>query len=160
MVVCLKAILKRKNFTTNIVIYDQSPNFNALIYFQEKKETEPKEETEAKKEENATNGNYEKEKEEEVEGDSTNKETVLLSEREKATVVDDNPTFDIEKVLAETSVPELSSDIESVVKKSVKFSPNISKEIALKTIRVMQPESNLLDPQDVDDEFAFTEEPR
>jgi hypothetical protein len=25
---------------------------------------------------------------------------------------------------------------------------------------VMQPESNLLDPQDVDDEFAFTEEPR
>ena len=84
----------------------------------------------------------------------------MLPEKEKATVVDDNPTFDIEKVLAETSVPELSSDIESVVKKSVKFSPNISKEIALKTIRVMQPESNLLDPQDVDDEFAFTEEPR
>ena len=156
----MKAILRRKIFTTNIVINDQSPNLNALIYFQEKKETEPKEETEAKKEENATNGNSEKEKEEEVEGDSTNKETVLLSEREKATVVDDNPTFDIEKVLAETSVPELSSDIESVVKKSVKFSPNISKEIALKTIRVMQPESNLLDPQDVDDEFAFTEEPR
>jgi len=62
--------------------------------------------------------------------------------------------------LAETSVPELSSEIENVMKKSVKFSPNISKEIAFKTIRVMQPESNLLDPQDVDDEFAFTEEPK
>ena len=33
-------------------------------------------------------------------------------------------SFDIDKVLAETSVPELSSDIEHVmIKKSVKFSP-------------------------------------
>jgi hypothetical protein len=68
--------------------------------------------------------------------------------------------LDIDKVLAETSVPELSSDIENVVKKSVKFSPHLSKEIALKTIRVMQPDSNLIDPEDVDDEFAFTEEPK
>jgi len=68
--------------------------------------------------------------------------------------------FDIDKVLAETAVPEVSADIENVVKKSVKFSPNISKEIAFKTIRVMQPESNLRDPQDVDDEFAFAEEPK
>ena len=69
-------------------------------------------------------------------------------------------SFDIDKVLAETSVPEVSSELVNVVKKSVKFSPNISKEIALKTIRVMQPESNLLDPHDVDDEFAFSEEPK
>lgn len=68
-------------------------------------------------------------------------------------------SFDIDKVLAETSVPEVS-ELVNVVKKSVKFSPNLSKEIALKTIRVMQPESNLLDPQDVDDEFAFSEEPK
>lgn len=72
----------------------------------------------------------------------------------------DEAALDIDKVLAETAVPTLSSDIENVVKKSVKFSPALSKEIALKTIRVMQPESNYLDPQDVDDEFAFTEEPR
>ena len=131
-----------------------------VISFQEKKEE--KKEAEPKKEEKTTNGKEEKEKEEEKieEVQSNDKETISLSEKDKSNVVDDHPTFDIDKVLAETSVPELSSDIESVVKKSVKFSPNISKEIALKTIRVMQPESNLLDPQDVDDEFAFTEEPR
>ena len=72
----------------------------------------------------------------------------------------DEPAFDIDKVLAETAVPEVSADFESAVKKSVKFSQNLSKDIALKTIRVMQPESNLTDPQDVDDEFAFTEEPK
>ena len=107
-------------------------------------------------EETATN-EEEKKKDEETENEEEIKSADAVVE-EPETV--DEPSFDIDKVLAETAVPEVSADFESAVKKSVKFSHNLSKEFALKTMRVMQPESNLTDPQDVEDEFAFTEEPK
>ena len=119
-------------------------------------------------EETATN-EEEKKKDEETENEEEIKSADAVVEKpetlqepetaDKPETVDE-PSFDIDKVLAETSVPEVSADFESAVKKSVKFSHNLSKEFALKTMRVMQPESNLTDPQDVEDEFAFTEEPK
>ena len=53
----------------------------------------------------------------------TDKKEEIEAQREKENKIE-LPSFDIDKVLAETSVPELSSDIEHVmIKKSVKFSP-------------------------------------
>ena len=53
----------------------------------------------------------------------TDKKEEIEAKREKENKIE-LPSFDIDKVLAETSVPELSSDIEHVmIKKSVKFSP-------------------------------------
>ena len=53
----------------------------------------------------------------------TDKKDEIEAKREKENKIE-LPSFDIDKVLAETSVPELSSDIEHVmIKKSVKFSP-------------------------------------
>ena len=53
----------------------------------------------------------------------TDKKEEIEAKREKENKIE-LPCFDIDKVLAETSVPELSSDIEHVmIKKSVKFSP-------------------------------------
>ena len=127
----------------------------------DKDTAEPVEETE----ETTTNEEEKKETENEeeiksadavVEGPETLEEPETADKPETV----DEPSFDIDKVLAETAVPEVSADFESAVKKSVKFSHNLSKEFALKTMRVMQPESNLTDPQDVEDEFAFTEEPK
>ena len=128
-----------------------------------------KAEEEKETEEKATNGDSdepEKVQEAAQPEPEVAQEPEIVPEKEKPEPVSEptedgaSASFDIDKVLAETSVPEVSSELVNVVKKSVKFSPNISKEIALKTIRVMQPESNLLDPHDVDDEFAFSEEPK
>jgi len=55
-------------------------------------------------------------------------------------------------------VPSLLPSLEKVAKKSVKFSPVISREMSIKTIRVIEPESNLAEPEDVIDEFDFTED--
>ena len=53
----------------------------------------------------------------------TDKKEEIEAKREKENKIE-LPSFDIDKVLAETSVPELSSDIEHVmIKKSVKCSP-------------------------------------
>lgn len=72
--------------------------------------------------------------------------------------VDKDFDFDIDKILEETSVPSVLPSIEKVAKKSVKFSPVISREMSIKTIRVIEPESNLAEPEDVIDEFDFSED--
>ena len=68
------------------------------------------------------------------------------------------------KILEETKVPEFpSADLLSEIgvgasKKSVKFSPQISKEFAITKMALVQPKSNLAGPMEVDDEFAEAEE--
>ena len=67
-------------------------------------------------------------------------------------------------MLEETEVPKISIDAASnnspkKPKRGVKFSSEISKDIAIKKIQLVQTSSNLADPMDVDDEFAFSEEP-
>merc|ERR1719220_2607931 len=67
-------------------------------------------------------------------------------------------------MLEETEVPKISIDAASnnspkKPKRGVKFSSEISKDIAIKKIQLVQTASNLADPMDVDDEFAFSEEP-
>ena len=67
-------------------------------------------------------------------------------------------------MLEETEVPKFSIDAASnnspkKPKRGVKFSSEISKDIAIKKIQLVQTSSNLADPMDVDDEFAFSEEP-
>ena len=76
----------------------------------------------------------------------------------------DDKLLDINKMLEETSVPTISIDTENKdtpkkPKRGVKFSEELSKDIAIKKIQLVQTESNLADPMEVDDEFAFSEEP-
>ena len=73
---------------------------------------------------------------------------------------------DIGKLLEETKVPELpSSEIRATPalteseespkpKKSIKFSESLTKELQQKKFQLVQPESNLDVPDEVDDEFA------
>ena len=74
---------------------------------------------------------------------------------------------DIGKLLEETKVPELpsSSEIKATPalteseespkpKKSIKFSESLTKELQQKKFQLVQPESNLDVPDEVDDEFA------
>jgi hypothetical protein len=72
--------------------------------------------------------------------------------------------LDIDKMLEETEVPKLKIDASSnnspkKPKRGVKFSDELSKDIAIKKIQLVQTPSNLADPMEVDDEFAFSEEP-
>ena len=68
------------------------------------------------------------------------------------------------KILEETKVPEfpsadlLNEMVGGMSKKSVKFSPQISKEFAITKMALVQPKSNLAGPMEVDDEFAEAEE--
>merc|ERR1712038_1228645 len=76
----------------------------------------------------------------------------------------DDKLLDIDKMLEETAVPTISLDAASKnspkkPKRGVKFSEELSKDIAIKKIQLVQTASNLADPMDVDDEFAFSEEP-
>ena len=78
--------------------------------------------------------------------------------------VQDGTLLDIDKMLKETEVPNIS--IESANNKSpkkpkrgVKFSTELSKDIAIKKIQLVQTPSNLADPMELEDEFAFSEEP-
>ena len=76
----------------------------------------------------------------------------------------DDKLLDINKMLEETSVPTISIETENKdtpkkPKRGVKFSEELSKDIAIKKIQLVQTASNLADPMDVDDEFAFSEEP-
>ena len=70
----------------------------------------------------------------------------------------------VAKILEETKVPEFpSADLLNEIgvggsKKSVKFSPQISKEFAITKMALVQPKSNLAGPMEVDDEFAEAEE--
>ena len=84
-------------------------------------------------------------------------------DKQKKSLKDDS-TLDIDKMLEETEVPKISIDAASnnspkKPKRGVKFSSEISKDIAIKKIQLVQTSSNLADPMDVDDEFAFSEEP-
>ena len=70
----------------------------------------------------------------------------------------------VAKILEETKVPELPSadlidGIAGIGKKSVKFSSQISKDIAITKMALVQPKSNMAGPMEVDDEFAEAEEP-
>jgi len=66
---------------------------------------------------------------------------------------------DIGKLLEETKVPELPPEIAATkpvasAKKSIKFSETLTKKLQQKKIQLVQAESNLENPEDVDDEFA------
>ena len=72
--------------------------------------------------------------------------------------------LDIDKMLEATEVPKIKIDASSNnspkrPKRGVKFSTELSKDIAIKKIQLVQTPSNLADPMEVDDEFAFSEEP-
>ena len=60
-------------------------------------------------------------------------------------------------MLEETKVPELP-DLNTTIKKSVKFSPQVAKEIAITKMALVQPKSNMPGPMEVEDEFAFAED--
>ena len=77
---------------------------------------------------------------------------------------EDDKLLDINKMLEETEVPNISidsasKDMPKKPKRGIKWSEEISKDIAIKKIQLVQTASNLADPMDVDDEFAFSEEP-
>ena len=73
-------------------------------------------------------------------------------------------TIDVAKVLEETQVPELP-DLDALSaplpgsggssKKSVKFSAQVAKEIAITKMALVQPKSNMVGPMEVQDEFDF-----
>ena len=73
-------------------------------------------------------------------------------------------TIDVAKVLEETQVPELP-DLDALSaplpgsgsssKKSVKFSAQVAKEIAITKMTLVQPKSNMVGPMEVQDEFDF-----
>ena len=55
----------------------------------------------------------------------------------------------VAKVLEETKDPDLAG----AIKKSVKFSPQVAKEIAITKMALVQPKSNMAGPMEVEDEF-------
>ena len=97
-------------------------------------------------------------------GNTELKEGVKKTPDKQKKSLKDDSTLDIDKMLEETEVPKISIDAASnnspkKPKRGVKFSSEISKDIAIKKIQLVQTSSNLADPMDVDDEFAFSEEP-
>lgn len=124
--------------------YFQEDNVQGNVYGDEEEEEEEAEEVEKE---------VEKEKEE---SNATNGE---LKEKTKIAKKAEDEVVDIGKVLEETKVPELP-DLGSAGKKSVKFSAQVAKEIAITKIPLMQQETNMVNPMEIDDEFAFAEEPR
>ena len=97
-------------------------------------------------------------------GNTELKEGVKKTPDKQKKSLKDDSTLDIDKMLEETEVPKISIDAASNnspknPKRGVKFSSEISKDIAIKKIQLVQTSSNLADPMDVDDEFAFSEEP-
>lgn len=107
----------------------------------------------------------------EDEKDKAKKDAAIVKEKAKEEEAKEDkksetskPDIDIAKILEETKVPELPEDlgnIEAVIrsKKSVKFSPQVAKEIAITKLALVQPSSNMAGPMDVEDEFLEDEAP-
>ena len=120
-------------------------------------EKKAKEEAELKKKEEE---DEKKKKEEANENESKKKGTESETNgKDKKQVEEDPYELDIAKVLEETKVPVLPSALGGFrqsgkkARKGVSFSDKLTKEITLKTMAVVQPESNLDHPMEVDDEF-------
>lgn len=85
------------------------------------------------------------------------------AEEEKKVDNDDNDDAlaSVAKILEETKVPEIDTSISespSASKKSVKFSEQVAKEIAITKMALVQPKSNMAGPMEVEDEFAEGDE--
>jgi hypothetical protein len=70
--------------------------------------------------------------------------------------------LDIGKVLEETKVPDLPDIASSAsprgMKKSVKFCEQVSKEMKMTKMALVQPKTNMVNPMEIDDEFELADE--